>query len=267
MSSAATDASEVDLDLVFSVARHRLSVPHHAVVRIVSPPPTVAVPRAHPALRGLMNLRGEVLGLVCVRRLLGLPDLGDETAALLAELAVRELDHRRWVDELVASVEQDRPFTLTTDPHACAFGRWFDSYRASTEALESVLRRLDKPHQRIHALAVGVARLRAAGRTQDLARLVANAKVLELGRLLRELDEVRHVVSTWQRQIALVLAPPARPPLALLVDTVEALATLGPAEGDGALASDAIFAGLGRTTDGEIVQRLDLEAVYRAVAG
>lgn len=32
----------------------------------------------------------------------------------------REQDHLRWVNELRTSIQERRPFTLTTDPHACA---------------------------------------------------------------------------------------------------------------------------------------------------
>jgi purine-binding chemotaxis protein CheW len=50
-------------------------------------------------------------------------DPADESLAFVAMLEQRKQDHKRWLDELAASVREARAFTLTTDPHACAFGR------------------------------------------------------------------------------------------------------------------------------------------------
>ena len=59
--------------VVFGLEAERLAVPMEAVREIVRPQPMDAVPLAPPCLLGLTNLRGRVLPVADLRRLLGLP--------------------------------------------------------------------------------------------------------------------------------------------------------------------------------------------------
>jgi len=266
MSAQDSTPDAVDLQVVFSAARHRFAVPYEHVLRMVTPPTAVPVPNTHPALRGVINLRGDVLGLVCMRTLLGLPDMTQENAALSAELDLREADHRYWLSELRAAVDENRPFTLATDPHQCGFGRWFDNYVAPTEHLAALVARFDRPHQRIHAIAQQVDDLRRRGHHEEALKAIRHGEEGDLARLVREFDDVREAVASWDRQIAIVLSPPNQTPVALLVDTVESVQALQRVEEGGSEDDRAPFiAGLARDPAGQLVNRIELDALYRSI--
>jgi purine-binding chemotaxis protein CheW len=92
-------------------------------------PEVTPIPRAPEYIRGVINLRGEVITLVDLRLRLGLPSSKVEKEELIRLLEQREQDHKNWLGELESSVREKRSFHLTTDPHACAFGRWYDNFK------------------------------------------------------------------------------------------------------------------------------------------
>lgn len=60
--------------VVFRLAAERFALPLEAVREVVLPqPPFSRVPRTSDAVRGVMNLRGRVVAVVDLARLLGLP--------------------------------------------------------------------------------------------------------------------------------------------------------------------------------------------------
>ncbi len=91
-------------------------------------PKLTAMPRVPEFVRGVVNLRGRVLPVLDLRMKLGMPRLSDEHEALFQMLKDREQDHKNWIAELESSVEERRPFKLQTDPHLCAFGKWYDMF-------------------------------------------------------------------------------------------------------------------------------------------
>jgi purine-binding chemotaxis protein CheW len=61
--------------VIFRVEKERYGLPLAAVREVVVPPPSFSrVPKAPPAISGVMNLRGRVVTVVELRQLLGLPD-------------------------------------------------------------------------------------------------------------------------------------------------------------------------------------------------
>lgn len=65
----------------FELAGEKFAVPMGPVQEIIRLPEVARLPLAPPALLGLSNLRGRVLPLLSLRRLVGLPDLAENDAA------------------------------------------------------------------------------------------------------------------------------------------------------------------------------------------
>ncbi len=87
--------------VVFRVAAERFAIPLEAVREVVVPqPPFARVPRASEAVRGVMNLRGRVVAVVDLARLVGLaPQRLDGAGHVLI------LDHgKRALGFLIAGV-------------------------------------------------------------------------------------------------------------------------------------------------------------------
>jgi chemoreceptor zinc-binding protein len=40
----------------------------------------------------------------------------------------RKNDHIHWVNEFERSIKNDEQINLNTDPHECAFGKWYDNF-------------------------------------------------------------------------------------------------------------------------------------------
>jgi purine-binding chemotaxis protein CheW len=84
---------------------------------------------------------------------MGLTSAVEETESFCALMQQREQDHRNWLNELEAS---SRPFTLATDPHQCAFGKWYDKFKAENAWVAALLKKFDVPHRQIHGMAIRV---------------------------------------------------------------------------------------------------------------
>ena len=119
-------------------------------------PELCQVPELPPHVRGVINLRGRVLQLVDLRTRIGRVPAAREIEAFCELMNRRERDHVNWLGELERSVKEHRDFGLTLDPHQCAFGRWYDTYRADDMLVAGWLRKFDAPHKKIHALGAEV---------------------------------------------------------------------------------------------------------------
>jgi purine-binding chemotaxis protein CheW len=162
----------------------------------------------------------------------------------------REQDHLRWLAELEASVRGARPFVLATDPHACAFGRWYDAFRTDDAVLRGALQAFEAPHAAVHALAAEVDGLvRACGVDRALAR-VEEARSTVLAEMVQLFQRTRAVLREQHREVGVSVELSGRP-AALVVDRAEAVAEitlLGDDEDPlrGGLVESGLMLGLGR---------------------
>jgi hypothetical protein len=127
-------------------------------------PDIVRVPNMPDYIRGVINLRGRVMPLVDLRKRLGMASATEEVDGFCNLMTQREQDHRNWVAELEASVQGHREFKLTTDPHKCAFGKWYDTYQTDNAWIAALLKKFDKPHKKIHGVGLQVVQMVADGR-------------------------------------------------------------------------------------------------------
>jgi len=112
------------------------------------------LPDAGSEIVGVINLRGMMLPLIDMRRLLGMETLEQEQYEFEAMLRSHQEAHMNWVEQLKYSLENDSEFNLPTDPHACAFGRWYDSYKTQNQIVGFTLSKIDEPHKKLHESAI-----------------------------------------------------------------------------------------------------------------
>jgi purine-binding chemotaxis protein CheW len=78
--------------LIFRVEKERYALPLEAVREVVVPPPHWSrVPRAPPAVQGVINLRGRVVTLIELRNLLGLDGQSASQKIILLDRGRRDL--------------------------------------------------------------------------------------------------------------------------------------------------------------------------------
>ena len=114
---------------------------------------------------------------------------------LRGEMVQREVDHLNWANKVNALLTDEKVHSLAdlhvqTDPHECAFGKWYysDAREKAEELVPALKKTLDQiaaPHARLHESAVEV----------DKVFVQADA---ELGNFLREMKSA-HLL--WAHQI------------------------------------------------------------------
>ncbi|MEM1414406.1 MAG: chemotaxis protein CheW [Myxococcota bacterium] len=201
------------------------------VESMVQLPAVTVVPNTPMHVRGVMNLRGRVLRVVDLRLRLGLPPLEQERMQFEMMIDQREQEHRMYVEELEASVLDDRPFTLTTNPKESAFGRWHDTYKTSSPILRGLLEGFREPHERIHAIAREVESLKGSGRLADAQELIRKTRDGDLATMFHLFGELKATYRRITQEIALVLSD-GQSTSAVVVDSVLSVEHLNPVQGE-----------------------------------
>lgn len=191
--------------VIFRIQDELYAVSSQFVREIVMLPEVSALPNQAPELRGVINLRGKVLPLLDLRTKLGLPSAASELDTLIQLLHDRENDHRNWLSELEASVREHREFKLARDSHACKFGIWYDHFETNNNLLKMVLKKMDEPHQRIHATAGEVLHLTEQGAIDQANELLLTRRNGDLDLLCGLFEEARRTLRENHRELAVVL--------------------------------------------------------------
>jgi len=213
---------------VIARVHHQMAALHSSVVReLVIQPEVTPVPHMPDSFRGVMNWRGKIIPCLDLRKRLGMPGAQEELDELAGLITARAADHIAWMEELFRSVEEKRPFTLTSDPHACAFGKWYDNFHTNNLTVSALLRKMDAPHKAVHAVAVRVEALKAEGKFDAAARVVNSARETTLARLLDLFSGFEAVLKENYRPVAIIVNASGAL-AAITVDSVEAVEHLDP---------------------------------------
>ena len=204
--------------LVFQAGNQLFAVPYLYLVSILDSPAITPVPNMAPHVRGIIDFHGTTVPLYDLRIKMGLPSLPEETKEIVATLTVRKQDHLNWLDKLKREVAQGGPITVETDPHCCAFGRWYDSYQPDSFALQSYMTQFDAPHRKIHRIALEAQQYLKNHEPASAHDLIAKTEATELRRLLRLFDEAADKIKTLSFEYAIVIDLPGRDRFALGAD-------------------------------------------------
>jgi len=199
----------------------------HDMCEMLPLPEVAAIPDVPDYVRGVINLRGRVMPLVDLRKRIGMTSAIEETESFCNLMVQREQDHRNWLAELEDSVKQRRKFTLTTNPHQCAFGKWYDAYRADNAWVATLLRKFDEPHKKIHSVAVRAEELTTAGQYEQAAQLIAGTRATVLSLMIERFAELKTLVREIQRETAVILTVSGRA-FAISVDSAISVEKLVP---------------------------------------
>ncbi|MCA9413822.1 MAG: chemotaxis protein CheW [Candidatus Omnitrophica bacterium] len=181
------------------------AVPSTFVREMVAMPTVSLFPSSPKQIRGVINLRGMVLPVLDLRIALGMRSFTEEIEDLVRLLDEREQDHKNWLAELESSVIERREFKLATDPHKCKFGMWYDTFKTENGTLSNSLKHFEKPHQRIHGIAIEVKELEKKGSYEAALSLIEHTRQSELSQMIKVFSEVRQLVREDSREIALIM--------------------------------------------------------------
>ncbi len=191
--------------------------------------PVTCVPMTESHVRGIINVRGEIVPIVDMRVLFELPTAEQNNRDFAEMIEKRKQDHLNWVDALRTSAENGTPFTLAISPHECAFGKWYDTFETNDQSVIHYLKQVDEPHTKLHACAEEVAN--CAQKCDDCDReecvrvVLKNAFEVYVPNLLKLIDQVRDAHSASSKQMVIVLQEEAVQ-MGILVDSVVEVAEI-----------------------------------------
>ncbi len=162
--------------VILKLERELYGIATPYVQTMVAMPGITNVPYQPAWSRGVINLRGQVMPLVDLRLRLGMSSYLAKIEGLMEMVRHREEDHLNWLAELENSVREKREFTLTTDPHKCKFGQWYDHYKPASLTETQLLQQFDTPHRRIHGLAEKVRCLVAENKADEALAMIEKTR-------------------------------------------------------------------------------------------
>ena len=207
--------------ITVTIADKNYAFPIRDLVEIIIVPNEVhPLPNMPTTQRGIFRLRDKIIPLLDTRKKMGMTSRYEESESLINIFLARKQDHLDWMNELESSVKEDREFKKTTDPHACAFGKWYDTYKATSHIMAHQLKRFDTPHKAIHALAKQIFDIKVTQGKEAALLLCQKARSKEVATMLKIFDDAVTTLRQTGREVGLVFQFNDKP-LALTVDNTE----------------------------------------------
>jgi len=220
------------------------------------------LPNSSACVLGLVSMRGRLLPVIDFRQMLGVVTVEQEHAEFVGMLHERQKDHVRWVEQLEKSVREGVPFTLATDHHKCAFGKWYDQYKAPNHAVAIAMKKIDRPHQAIHHSALDC--FAHGDDPEKQEQILQEVTIPAMRSILEDIDQMIEQYSATKRRICIILSGKADN-LALLVDeitSVERLQDIQPVE---AMTENELVSGYASSRDQKHILLLESGRVMDAL--
>jgi purine-binding chemotaxis protein CheW len=220
--------------LVFKIKENLYTVNSRTITSIVMLPEKVTkVPNVPNYMLGLIHLRGNVIPLTDLRLLFNMKSITDEYEDFIKMIDDRKADHINWVNELERSVSHDEEFKLTTDPHKCAFGKWYDNFKTDIEAVNFHIKKIDEPHKKIHQAAIDVHNCTHecdnCDREKCLKDVFKETKEKNMPYMLGLLDEMKELFKLHYKEMVIVFEDD-NSFMGILVDEVLSVENITPYE-------------------------------------
>ena len=190
--------------LVFTANHSRYGVSYLNVVAVMDVPAHTAVPSMPSEVRGVIPFQGHSIPLFDLRACFGERSRLQETEELVQTMAQRKQDHINWLNKLKEEVFGNKPITVQTDPHKCAFGKWYDTFHSDNTNLNSYMQRFNDPHQQIHHVAIDAADMIQQGHLEEAKNLLYRTEDELLKRLLALFDGIAEQVRQYLLEYAVV---------------------------------------------------------------
>lgn len=151
MENTAVDTNDIIFpSIVFKVRNGLFSVDSRNIIGIAQLPEYQKLVDAPPYCMGFFVNRGDIVQLIDMRILFSMESMVEEYEAFVQMIDQRKQDHYNWIAELESCLNEGREFTLATDHHKCALGKWYDNFHTENQNLMFHLKKLEEPHRLIH---------------------------------------------------------------------------------------------------------------------
>jgi purine-binding chemotaxis protein CheW len=162
------------------------------------------IPQMPDYMRGVLNLRGTIIPLVDMRRLFGIK-------SILEDVSINKyIDaHHNWIDELLETIKTGRPFKLALDPHQCAFGQWYDTFRPPNHLIAHHMKKINEPHCKLHHTGAEVLKLLDDKEDSEAGEKINNLLRTLQGEIMPTIEELlqetTRMIAAAVREMIIVL--------------------------------------------------------------
>lgn len=174
------------------------------VQEIIKLPEIQTYPEMSEFERGFIKLRDDIIRITDLRKKLKYRSFAEEEADFLFNIQNAREAHLEWIEQLEYSVRNNSEFKLTSDPHKCKFGMWYNNFKSNNSAISMFMQQFDLPHKRIHQLADRVKSLMKDNRIDDAIKLIDNTRDTDLKLLLELFDSTQKQLVESRREIAVI---------------------------------------------------------------
>ena len=152
--------------------------------------------------RGVILFDDKAIPVFDIRKLFGIKAQSEDLEEFMQE---RISNHDNWVAELEASVEEERDFTLATDPRDCPFGQWLYNLETENNYFEMYIKNVEEPHREVHQTAVKVKSLMAQGKKEEARAAIAKMKETSLAQTKKILAQAAKAFVEGENEMIIVM--------------------------------------------------------------
>lgn len=220
------------LYLSFSLEHSMYAIPVKHVEESVQNLGITRIPMMPGHVLGVMNLRGSILPVYDSRLRLGIKSDKEERKELIHSLKLRKQEHIDWLDTLKRQVDNEEEITVQRDPSLCNFGKWYNRYMSDIQKrttdthkvdniLLSTLKKFEKPHNEIHAVADQAQRYIKSGDTNAAKQLIKQEGTTVLNRMIELFESIEQVILSQQQREVIVVIRKGKNHFGLTVDALD----------------------------------------------
>lgn len=221
---------QVDTDIPWVLAEINntvYAISCSSILSLSQMPTITPFPKSPREVRGVTIFRGKSIQFLDARTLLNFKTMAQEIKEFSDILDLRYDDHVNWINTLENCVMNGNEFTLTVDPHQCAFGKWYDSYNPKNTNIMflSTFAKFDVPHKAIHEIGTTTQELIKAGKNDEAIKLIESVRNTEFKQMLNLFEELKIAYENSRKEIMVVLGDENHC-VALSVDQILAIESL-----------------------------------------
>lgn len=255
------------LYLSFRILNEKYAVPVMDVNESVQFSKVTKVPKMPDYVLGVMNLRGKIIPVYDTRVRMGLESIYEERKHLIEMMKQREREHKAWIDQLEREVNEGIPISVQRDPHMCEFGRWYHPYMeklkesyqrngSGNNVLFGILKKFEKPHNEIHALAERVEEMIERGEKEQAISLIRHTHDAILHELIQHFESFYKALEDLVHRDIVIIINRFDTLFGITVDSIDSTIEINEYSED-SLTSEVVNAM--SIVNNETIQILDLE--------
>lgn len=255
--------------VLFNIAGLTYAISCNCVLSLEQLTKIIPIPTYPIEIRGVVNFRNSIIELIDSRVLFNEKSIDEDIRGFNETMDCMKEAHLEWIQTLEDCILNGKEFTLSTDPHKCAFGKWYDNYKTNDSILLFELAKFDKPHKAIHQIGIDCVEMKKRGNEEGAIALIKATKDTALQQMINLFGSTKEAYANSRREILVVLGKNEQNAISISVDEIAAIEYLY--EIDNSLIKDTstnaeYITSIGKRKDGSVVYLINDEYLLETYA-